>query len=424
MKPITFKTAVLATFLITLGMSVTMSCEKQKAVFASANFTFSGVTTAVPATLQFNNMSSGLFYTWDFGDNNSSTEESPRHTYTQFGTYKVSLIAQGTNNVDTMTLEIVIGPIITLGQISTLNCGSAVNNGILRAGSSASSVNSDIPYTGGNGGIHNGQTVTSTGVTGLTATLTAGSFANGSGIITYQITGTPLTSGTASFALNIGGQSCALNRTVLTAMPAYPSNTVHCDPANPTIVNEVLNPVTGRIWMDRNWGASRVPLSGNDALAFGDLFQWGRRADGHQCRNSATTTTLSATNQPANGNFILAPNAPSDWRSPQNNNLWQGLNGFNNPCPGGFRLPTVTEFSAEAQSWVSLNASGAITSPLKLQGAGYRGSQNGALFPGDGYYWTSTVDGGDSEYIGFDQTSAFIGSVVRAYGFSVRCIKN
>jgi hypothetical protein len=71
-----------------------------------------------------------------------------------------------------------------------------------------------VSYIGGNGGPHNGQSVTSSGVTGLTATLSAGSFASGSGTLTYTITGTPSSSGTASFALNIGGQTATLTRTV------------------------------------------------------------------------------------------------------------------------------------------------------------------------------------------------------------------
>jgi hypothetical protein len=76
-------------------------------------------------------------------------------------------------------------------------------------------VSSSVPYTGGNGGSYNGQTVNSTGVTGLTATLTAGNFANGAGSLTYTITGTPASSGTASFAISIGGQSCTFTDTVL-----------------------------------------------------------------------------------------------------------------------------------------------------------------------------------------------------------------
>jgi uncharacterized protein (TIGR02145 family) len=100
------------------------------------------------------------------------------------------------------------------GTITALNCASATNSGTLTAGTAASGVSSSIPYTGGNGGTHNGQTVTSTGVTGLTATLTSGTFASGNGSLTYTITGTPSASGTANFALNIGGQTCILTRTI------------------------------------------------------------------------------------------------------------------------------------------------------------------------------------------------------------------
>lgn len=106
------------------------------------------------------------------------------------------------------------------GAVTTLTCGSATNSGTLAAGGSASGVSSSIPYTGGNGGSHGGQTVNSTGVTGLTATLAAGSFANGAGSVSYTITGTPSGAGTANFAINIGGQACTLSRTVTAAIIA------------------------------------------------------------------------------------------------------------------------------------------------------------------------------------------------------------
>jgi len=104
-------------------------------------------------------------------------------------------------------------PVVT-GSVGSINCGAATNNGTLTQGIAASGVNSVIPYTGGNGGSHSGQTVTSTGVTGLTATLSAGNFANGNATLTYTITGTPNISGTATFAISIGGQACTLTRTV------------------------------------------------------------------------------------------------------------------------------------------------------------------------------------------------------------------
>jgi uncharacterized protein (TIGR02145 family) len=178
--------------------------------------------------------------------------------------------------------------------------------------------------------------------------------------------------------------------------------------------------------MDRNLGASQVATTTNDANSYGDLYQWGRRADGHQCRTSPTTATLSSIDQPAHGNFIIAPNAPYDWRSPQNANLWQGVNGVNNPCPSGYRLPTETEINAERLSWSSNNSAGAFASPLKLPMAGGRYDGNGSLDDVGtyGFYWSSTVSGAFSRSISFYSSDAYMYDSNRANGFSVRCLKN
>jgi hypothetical protein len=205
----------------------------------------------------------------------------------------------------------------------------------------------------------------------------------------------------------------------------YSTGTVHCNPTNnPTAIVEVTNPTTGKTWMDRNLGASQVATSSTDALAYGDLYQWGRRADGHQCRNSATTSTLSSTDQPANGSFITINSGNYDWRSPQNNNLWQGFNGVNNPCPIGYRLPTDTELNSERLSWSQNNAIGAFTSPLKLTMAGYRTGNNGSLYyvNANGSYWSSTVSGLYSRRLFFLSTNAGIDGSNRTQGYSVRCV--
>ena len=66
----------------------------------------------------------------------------------------------------------------------------------------------------------------------------------------------------------------------------------------------------------------------------------------------------------------------SDWRSPQSNNLWQGVNGVNNPCPGGYRLPTDAELFAERTSWNDNTTwSGGFLTPLKFPMAGHRQHQ-------------------------------------------------
>jgi uncharacterized protein (TIGR02145 family) len=183
----------------------------------------------------------------------------------------------------------------------------------------------------------------------------------------------------------------------------------------------------GRVWMDRNLGASRVATSMTDEQAYGDLYQWGRGTDGHEKRNSGTTSTLSSSDTPGHGNFIFNTSSPyDDWRSPQNDNLWQGVSGTNNPCPSGFRLPTETEWETERLSWSNDSSTGAFNSPLKLVSAGYRSSIFGtiSLVGKDGIYWSSTVDGHSSRLLGFNSVRAYWWGYGRARGFSVRCIQD
>jgi uncharacterized protein (TIGR02145 family) len=178
--------------------------------------------------------------------------------------------------------------------------------------------------------------------------------------------------------------------------------------------------------MDRNLGAGRVATSITDIQSYGDLYQWGRGSDGHQCRSSATTSTLSSSDQPGNANFITAFGLPSDWRSPQNDNLWQGVNGINNPCPTGYRLPTSVELDDERLTWSSNNSNGAYSSLLKLPYAGMRNNQNGALQQVSSYgsYWSSSISATTSKSLFFTNSNANISTnLYRAYGLSVRCIK-
>jgi hypothetical protein len=310
------------------------------------------------------------------------------------------------------------------GALGALNCGGSTTAGNLFSGSVASNVSASVPYTGGNTGSYSAQSVSSTGVVGLTAILAAGTLANGAGSLTYTITGTPTTSGTASFAITLGGQSCSFTVSVGAAQPQYPAGTVHC--AGATTVVDVTNPTTGRIWMDRNLGASQVATSSTDQNAYGDLYQWGRRADGHQCRTSPTTATLSSIDQPAHGNFITINSGNYDWRSPQNANLWQGVNGVNNPCPSGYRIPTETEINAERLSWSQNNSAGAFASPLKWTLAGTRANLNGTLgnVGSNGDYWSSTVSGTDSRFLYFNISYALMIGNNRAGGFTVRCLKD
>ncbi|MCS6990735.1 MAG: PKD domain-containing protein [Chitinophagales bacterium] len=51
---------------------------------------------SLPATVHFTNLSiNGTTYLWDFGDGNTSTDVNPVHTYTNVGTYTVTLYVEG-----------------------------------------------------------------------------------------------------------------------------------------------------------------------------------------------------------------------------------------------------------------------------------------------------------------------------------------
>jgi len=193
-----------------------------------------------------------------------------------------------------------------------------------------------------------------------------------------------------------------------------------------TPIPTVLNPTTGEIWMDRNLGASQVATSSTDTAAYGDLYQWGRLADGHENRSSGTTATLSSSDVPGHPDMIVLNSSPFDWRIPQNVSLWQGISGTNNPCPSGFRIPTQAEWEAERQSWASNDAVGAFGSPLKLSMAGWRHHFTASLTNvGTGArYWGSSINGTGSDALGFDVTTVFVSAGVHAYGFTVRCIKD
>src|SRR6056297_784366 len=183
---------------------------------------------------------------------------------------------------------------------------------------------------------------------------------------------------------------------------------------------------SGECWMDRNLGASREAQSYDDSEAYGDLFQWGRPDDGHQERSSGETSTLADSDHPGHSDFI---NSPSDWRDPQNDNMWNTDGSGSNDgesCPEGWRVPSETEWSSVSSNWS--DRSDAFNSVLKLPCGGFRDYSDGSivLAGSRSYYWSSSVDGADARFLvlGFNSSDVNFSSYGRADGRSVRCIQD
>lgn len=295
---------------------------------------------------------------------------------------------------------------------------------------SVRTITEDSAQTGGDVTDDGGASVSERGVcwsTSQNPTTNDSCSSDGSGTGTFSSNLTNLSSFTQYFvrayATNSAGTAYGNQRNFITDSEWQRDTT--------TEVVDVTNPVTGKTWMDRNLGASRAATTSTDPVAYGDLYQWGRAADGHEKRSSGTTFKLSSTDTPGHEAFILVSSNPKDWRSPQNDNLWQGINGINNPCPNGYRLPTEAEWQAERQSWSSNDRNGAFSSPLKLPVAGYRSYSSGSLLLVGSYgsYWSGIISVSTTVFVmNFNSNIAYLTNSLtnslRANGNSVRCIKD
>ena len=99
------------------------------------------------------------------------------------------------------------------GSVGSLNCSNAAVTGVYVEDVQVTNGAVSIPYTNGFGS-YDSQSIYSTGVTGLIASIDEENFVSGSGNLNFVITGTPQSVGIASFSLSIGGQECTFSITV------------------------------------------------------------------------------------------------------------------------------------------------------------------------------------------------------------------
>jgi len=208
------------------------------------------------------------------------------------------------------------------------------------------------------------------------------------------------------------------------------------------------------------WATRNLDVGGHfvaNPEDYGALFQWGRRADGHESRTSPSYPTndesvesgavseLDANGQiptthAAYGKFVKQIDEPYDWRMPQDDNLWGAAKTANDPSPAGWRVPTIEELASLADEtyvtseWTSENGINgyrftdkATGNTLFLPAAGSRNSSNSALSNAGMYgnYWSSSVNGTRAYLLYFYSETVFPGfsfSSDRAIGFSLRCV--
>ncbi|WP_202775495.1 inverse autotransporter beta domain-containing protein [Bathymodiolus azoricus thioautotrophic gill symbiont] len=136
---------------------------------------------------------------------------------------------------------------------------------------------------------------------------------------------------------------------------------------------------TGRVWLDRNLGATKVAESSADSGAYGDYYQWGR----------------------------------------------------NDICPVDFSVPTEAELKADTTDVSITNAATAFSSFLKIALAGYQIEDSRRFDMGlNAYLWTKNADKSDtkmgrnlfiekgssnSNFTGFNKSS-------KDLYYSIRCI--
>ncbi|MCB4766311.1 MAG: hypothetical protein LGB66_03855 [Sulfurovum sp.] len=239
---------------------------------------------------------------------------------------------------------------------------------------------------------------------------------------------------------------------------------------------------TGRVWLDRNIGASSVSKNGEDPASYGGWFQWGRPFTGHALRVTRYHQDLGGDRYALQNPFLddndfycINPNSDylitsqvRDADGVSRSAYWSRADGYGSydanrsstppdssappaVCPQGFRVPTLREMEAEVASWNSLDARGAFES-LKLPLGGMRWSHNGNYITRSDYlsnsdynpywgddtgraaiggYWTATPQDNDhgahALTISRDRGiwwAAKYGASSRGMGYMVRCIQD
>lgn len=184
-------------------------------------------------------------------------------------------------------------------------------------------------------------------------------------------------------------------------------------PVNKTVnYGTVQTNLTGsnKCWITQNLGADHQATSATDATEASAGWYWQfNRKQGY--KHDGTTRIPNTT-------WITSTNENSNW-----------LPAID-PCSlllgSGWRLPTGTEWetAASTRGWDNYNET--LASVLKLHAAGCLLNSDGSLYSrgSSGYYWSSSQSVSDIGRYLFFGSGITMGSYYKAYGLSVRCLKD
>jgi uncharacterized protein (TIGR02145 family) len=311
-------------------------------------------------------------------------------------------------------------------SISGFDCDSVKIVGTLTKDKVASNVTATLTYTGGNGKTYLTKSHTSTGVTGLSATLLAGTLANGEGTLIYTISGTPTTAGTANFAIALGGKTCSINVKVDDVAQII----VKPGPNISDVEGNSYKTVTigTQTWMAENLKTSKY----NDGTLIPNI------TDNTQWEKN-TTGAWAYYNNDASNNAKYGK--LYNWYA-----LSPTTNGNKNVCPTGWHVPTDAEWTILTEylggesvaggkmkeigttSWISPNTDATNTSLFTGLPGGSRFSFGFYFNVGlHGYWWSSTENSANNAWyrglfsLGGD---AYRDNDGKSAGFSVRCLRD
>ena len=281
--------------------------------------------------------------------------------------------------------------------------------------------------TGGNVYSDGGAGVTAVGVcwsTSQNPTVTGNHTTDGSGIGIFTSNITGLTANTVyyirAYATNSVGTAYGneVNFTTLIAFSCGSPITINhtagvVAPVTKTVIYGTVTGIPGepsKCWITKNLGASQQAATVSDATEPSAGWYWqfnhkqGYKHDGSVATPAWTINIISES---------------SDWIT------------ANDPCTielgPGWRIPTSTEWE-NVDAWGNwTNWNGPFSSALKLHAAGNIVNSDGSMSGRGsyGYYWSSTPVNADYAWrLYFSSSLSYMFSNVKAFGFSLRCLRN